>query len=38
MNDTIEDITILLGEEDEFWIYCVVDEVEWTQPRYYHQN
>ncbi|MBA7694973.1 hypothetical protein ES703_103589 [subsurface metagenome] len=38
MNQTMLAITILLGQEDVDFIFVVVDEVEWTQPRYYHQN
>ncbi|MBA7661272.1 hypothetical protein ES703_69287 [subsurface metagenome] len=38
MNETILAITILLGRQDELWIPCLVDEVEWTDSRYNHQN
>ena len=38
MNDTLLALTILIGQYDVDWIPCVVDEVEWTEPRYYHQN
>lgn len=38
MNQTMLNITILLGQEDVDFIFAVVDTVEWTEPRYYHQN
>ena len=38
MEDTILAITVLLGLENELWIPCLVDEVEWAEPDYYHQN
>ena len=28
----------LLGPEGRYWIYLVIDEVEWTKPRYGHQS
>lgn len=28
----------LVGSEGSEYIDAVVDEVEWTNPRYYHQN
>lgn len=42
MNRTTEgillSIAILLGEVNRHWIPCLVDPVEWTEPKYYHQN
>lgn len=38
MNDTILAITVLLGIENELWIPSLTDSVEWTEPRYCHQN
>jgi len=38
MNDTMLAFIVVYGYFDEDWIHCLVDEVEWTQPRYYHQN
>ena len=38
MNDTILAITVLLGVEDELWIYFLVDEVEWTNLVLNRQN
>ncbi|MBA7535090.1 hypothetical protein ES705_27341 [subsurface metagenome] len=29
---------VLTGVEDEDWLLDCVDWVEWTQPRYFHQN
>lgn len=38
MNDTIMAITVLIGKVDEFWIPGLIDQVEWTDPKYKHQN
>lgn len=38
MNETMHAICILLGLEDELWIHCLVDPVEWTDLTYGHQN
>lgn len=29
---------VMFGRENRDWIYCVVDPVEWSEPRYNHQN
>lgn len=31
-------LTTLFCEEDVWFIYLVLDQVEWTDPRFYHQN
>jgi len=38
MNNIILALTVILGLEDELWIPCLVDVVEWTHPKYGHQN
>ena len=38
MNDRKLALTCIIGVQDELWIYPEVDEVEWTDPTYYHQN
>jgi len=38
MNDPIAAVGVLIGQFDIDWINVEVDEVEWTQPRYNHQN
>ncbi|MBA7658570.1 hypothetical protein ES703_66529 [subsurface metagenome] len=31
-------LLILLGNEREEFIFALVDPVEWSEPRYFHQN
>jgi len=38
MNSQIHARLILFGRIDQQWIPNLVDMVEWTNPRYYHQN
>lgn len=39
MTDAIlEALLVILGTEGEWWIPAIVDQVEWTQPKYFHQN
>ena len=38
MNDILIALTILISIKDVHWIPVVIDEVEWTEPAYYHQN
>lgn len=38
MNDSMLAICILIGQEDVHFIWYALDEVEWTDPKYYHQN
>lgn len=38
MSDPILAITVLLGLKDDLWMYLGIDEVEWTDPSYGHQN
>lgn len=34
----LEALLVLFGKEDEWFIYALVDPVEWADPKYYHQN
>ena len=36
IEELIEELRKRLGEED--WFPCEADLIEWTDPRYYHQN
>lgn len=39
MTDLIlEAILVLFGNEHEWFIFAEVDPVEWTHPKYHHQN
>ncbi len=39
MNQNQIDLMIMLiGQEGRHWYHLPIDEVEWTNPRYYHQN
>lgn len=38
MNELMYALCVLLGQEDVQWAKFEVDEVEWTDPKYYHQN
>lgn len=29
---------VLIGKENEAWYHLPVDQVEWTNPKYFHQN
>jgi len=31
-------LTVLLGAEHKYWIEVSLDWIEWTNPKYYHQN
>lgn len=31
-------LVLLIGEWNRDWILLILDGVEWTEPRYYHQN
>jgi len=37
-NDSLHAFVLLKGEENRDWIEVSVDEVEWTNPYYCHQN
>jgi len=37
-NDSLHALVVLKGEENRDWIEAKVDEVEWTNPYYCHQN
>lgn len=38
MSNAIQAICVLLGDEGCHFIFVEVDRVEWTEPRYFHQN
>lgn len=39
MTDAIlEALLVILGTENEWWVSALVDAVEWTDPKYFHQN
>lgn len=31
-------LVMIIGKEGEDWEYYETDPIEWTAPRYYHQN
>jgi len=33
-----EALLVLFGKEGDFFIFSLVDQVEWTDPKYFHQN
>ena len=37
-NDACHAFVLLKGEEGKDWYHLSVDPVEWTRPRYNHQN
>lgn len=34
----LEALLVILGTENEWWVPALVDQVEWTDPRFFHQN
>lgn len=38
MRSLVEIVFAILDEYGVIFVNCLVDEVEWTDPEYYHQN
>lgn len=38
LNLILDALLVLFGREDEWFIFAIVDPVEWTSPKYNHQN
>jgi len=38
MTFQIFDLAMIFGLENVFWYHLPIDQVEWTDPKYYHQN
>jgi len=37
-DEVLAALLVIWGAENEWWVPAMVDRVEWTDPRYFHQN